>query len=294
MSLQTRWCSLIFLLAFWNFPAYAEYCVNWSSFVQRGSGTSGHCWASESECSTYVMSRPMGDFSGGCYYKPGLYPPTGSKKGGGASSASKDAANKAAAAEKSKQDAAKRQQAEAAQKAFNEEQKSLLDSVKGVPSYSEPANNISLKPVPPAGGLARSQLDCIARNKPGESWENHAADCAPVTPNVPEPPSPTRVEVPADPALLAKFLASLGQRISTSRESLVKQDHEIALQERAIAQEELKVADPAKPKLESDALRRAREALAKAKADRARTAAELAKLEQQELSAKNKALPQTQ
>jgi hypothetical protein len=294
MSLQTRWRSLIFLFAFWSFPAYAEYCVDWSSFVQRGSGTSGHCWASEPECSSYVMSRPMGDFSGGCYYKPGLYPPTGSKQGGNTSSASKDAANKAAAAQKSKEDAAKRQQVEAEQKAFNEEQKSLLDSVKGVTSRSEPANNISLKPVPPAGGLSRSQLDCIARSKPGESWEKRAADCTPVIPNVPEPPSPTPVDVPTDPALLAKFLASLGQRISTSRESLVRQDKEISTQEHTIAQEELKIADPAKPKGESDALRRAREALAKAKADRARTATELARLEQQEQAARHKAGPEAQ
>jgi cell division protein FtsN len=171
---------------------------------------------------------------------------------------------------------------------------SMLGDFKGISPSSEPANNISLKPVPPAGGLARSQLDCIARNKPGESWEKHAADCTPVTPNVPEPPTPTRVDVPTDPALLAKFLASIGQLISTSRESLVKQDQEISVQEHTIAQEELKVADPAKPKAESDALRRAREALAKAKADRARTATELARLEQQEQAARQKAAPDAQ
>lgn len=200
MSRQTEWRSLIFLLAFWNLPAQAEYCVNWSAFVQRGTGNSGHCWASESECRSYVMSRPMGDFSGGCYYRPGLYPPTGSQKGGDKSSASKDAANKAAAAQKSKQDAAK----QAEQKAFAEEQRKLLDSVKGVSSSSEPANNISLKPLPPPGGVARSQLDCAARNPAERSWEKRAADCAPVIPSVPEPPSPTRVDVPTDPALPAK------------------------------------------------------------------------------------------
>jgi hypothetical protein len=232
----------------------------------------------------------MGDFSGGCYYKPGLYPPTGSQKGGNKSSASKDAANKAAAAQKSKQDAAK----QAEQRAFDQDQQQLLHSLKGDSSSTEPENTISLKPLPPPGGLARSQLDCIARNKPEDSWEKRAADCTPVTPSVPEPPSPTRVDVPADPAALAKFLATLGQRISTSREALVKQDREIAAQEHTIAQEELKIADPNKPKAESDALRRAREALAKAKADRARTATELARLEQQEQAARNKAAPEAQ
>lgn len=289
MSRQINWRSLIFLLAFWNPPAHAEYCVNWSAFVQRGTGNSGHCWASEPECKSYVMSRPMGDFSGGCYYRPGLYPPTGSQKGGNKSS-SKDAANKAAAAQKSKQDAAK----QAEQRAFDQDQQQLLHSVKGVSSSSEPENNISLKPLPPPGGLARSQLDCIARNKPEDNWEKRAADCTPVIPGVPEPPSPTKVDVPTDPASLAKFLAVLGQRISTTRESLAKQDQEIAAQEHKIAQEELKIADPNKPKAESDALRRAKEALAKAKADRARTAAELARLEQQEQDARKQVAPEAQ
>jgi hypothetical protein len=232
----------------------------------------------------------MGDFSGGCYYKPGRYPPTGSQKGGNTSSDSKDAANKAAAAQKSKQDAAK----QAEQRAFDQDQQQLLRSVKGVPSSPEPENNISLKPLPPPGGLARSQLDCAARNPADRSWEKRAIDCSPVTPNIPEPPAPTRVDVPNDPASLASFLATLGQRISSSRETLVKQDQEIAAQEHAIAQEELKIADPGKPKGESDALRRAREALAKAKADRARTATELARLEQQEQAARQKVAPEAQ
>jgi hypothetical protein len=283
MCRQTELRSLVFLLAFWS-------CVNWSAFVQRGTGNSGHCWASEPECKSYVMGRPMGDFSGGCYYRPGLYPPTGSQKGGNKSSASKDAANKAAAAQKSKQDAAK----QAEQRAFEQDRQELLRSVQGGSSSPEPENNISLKPLPPPGGLARSQLDCLARNPADRSWEKRALDCTPVTPNVPEPSSPTRVDVPADPALLAKFLETLGQRISTSRESLVKQDQAIAAQEHTIAQEELKVADPNKPKAESDALRRAREALAKAKADRARTAAELARLEQQEQAARRNAVPEAQ
>ncbi len=290
MSRQTKWRSLVFLLAFWNPQAHAEYCVNWSTFVQRGTGNSGHCWASEPECRSYVVSRPMGDFSGGCYYRPGLYPPTGSQKGGDKSSASKDAANKAAAAQKSKQEAAK----QAEQRAFDQDRQQLLGAIKGPPSSSEPENSIPLKPLPPPGGLARSQLDCAARNPGARSWEKQAIDCTPVTPSVPEPSSPTRVDVPTDPASLAKFLATLGQRISASRGALAKQDQEIAAQERTIAQEELKIADPNKPKGESDALRRAREALAKAKADRARTAAELARLEQQEQDARKKVAPQAQ
>jgi hypothetical protein len=277
MTHKYTWRSLVFLLMFWNSPVNAEYCVNWSTFVQRGTGTSGHCWASEHECNSYVISRPVGDFSGGCQYRPGLYPPTGSQKGGNKSSESKEAANKAAAAQKSKLDAAKREQAEHDQ----QELQQLRLSLKVPPSAPEPDNKISLKPVPPpSGGLARSQLDCIAHNQSGESWGKRAADCTPVTPGVPEPPSPTRVDVPTNPASL--------------RESIARQDREIAVREHAIAQEELKVADPNKPQEESNALRRAKEALAKAKADRARTAAELARLEQQEQDARKKVAPAAQ
>lgn len=162
-----------------------------------------------------------------------------------------------------------------------------------------PNNNITLKPIPPAGGLARSQLDCAASIKPDEnhsnpakeSWESHMGGCAPITPNVPEPPKPTRVDNKAD--TLANLLESLNLRITKTRETLKQQDQVIAAKEQEVTQESLKIVEPGKPEGESDALRRALEALAKAKADRERTAAELTKLEQQEQAARNKT-PQPQ
>jgi hypothetical protein len=173
--------------------AQAEYCLDWSSFITKHSGSSGHCWATERECDSYRSSRPAGDYVGGCYYRPGKHPRSGTQKGGKASAA-RDAAAKAAAEQK-KLDASKRQQAAAERQAHEKDRQELLHTMKGVPP-SAPARTILLKPVPPAGSQARSQLDCVVRNEPGESWEKQAKDCTPVVPDVPGPPQPTRVEEP--------------------------------------------------------------------------------------------------
>lgn len=156
----------------------------------------------------------------------------------------------------------------------------------------EAPNNITLKPIP-AARSARSQLDCVANIKPdlkdldsgAGNWERASGGCARVTPAVPEPPPPTRVENQADQ--LAKMLDGLMQQITTKREALTQLDQEIVTREQEVAQESLKIVSPDKP--ESDAMRRAREALEKARADRARTADELTKLEQQEQSARKPA-----
>jgi len=103
-------------------------------------------------------------------------------------------------------------------------------------------------------------------------------------PGVPEPspPVPVAEELPRDPAQLARLLESLLARQQNVRQQLAGQDRDIARLEAEVAREEqapkvdLKTA-PA----ESDALRRAREALAKARADRQKTAAEYEKLQQQ-------------
>lgn len=196
------------------------------------------------------------------------------------------------------QRAAAQSQQAAEQAAEKVEIQKLGSELKGGLTIEAP-NNITLKPIPPAGRSARSQLDCAASIKPDEnhsnpaeeSWESHMGGCAPITPNVPEPPKPTRVDDKAD--TLAKLLESLKLRITKTRETLKQQDQVIAAKEQEVTQESLKIVEPGKPEGESDALRRALEALAKAKADRERTAAELTKLEQQEQAARNKT-PQPQ
>ncbi len=175
---------MLFILAG---SARAEYCLNWSAFVSKHSGSSGHCWATERECESYRMSRPAGDYVGGCYFRPGQYPRTGEQKGGGAAASPYDAA---AAAQKKKLDAMKRQQQEQERQTFEKERQQLLGTLKGA-APAEPANTIVLKPIPPAGGAARSQLDCVAGDKSGNSWDKGAKDCTPIVPGVPEPPKPS-------------------------------------------------------------------------------------------------------
>ncbi|HLD23566.1 MAG TPA: hypothetical protein VJA83_06455 [Sulfuricurvum sp.] len=291
MFSRSKWAFFLFLWGVSSSVVQAEYCIDWKSWLQKYAGQSGHCWNSESECNSYYFSRCMSstyknDCAGSCYYKAGLYPKTGSAKAGKTSNGIDQTAAKAAEEKQKKQDALNKA---FRQKKFDTEKANWLNGLKGV-EPSSPSNQIVLKPIPPAGGLARSQLDCIANNDANRSWEQRALNCTPIIPNVPEPGIPVEVvaEPPADPALLNTFLEALHQRLSATRESLAKADREIVALEKEIALKEQKTADPKALKGESDAMKRAREALAKAKADRARTAQELSKLEQQEAAAQKK------
>mgnify|MGYP001810128190 CR=1 FL=1 len=172
------------------------------------------------------------------------------------------------------------------QKQFNTEKEKLLHSMKGVGGTSSTSNQIILKPIPPA----LSQLNCVGNNEANRSWEQQAPNCTPIVSNIPEPGMPVEAvgTTVVDSQMLNNFIKSLHQRVSTTRESLAKQDAAIKALEKEISQKEMKKPDVKIPKGESDAMKRAKEALAKAKADRERTAQELSKLEQQEKEAQNK------
>lgn len=293
---------LALLLAISALPAQAEYCVNYSSRVmslarQAGSMNTRGCVATESQCNSARLSRPS-DYSGICYYVPGMYPPTAGKSGGGASAGDQGAKANAEAQKKIRDQ--QRAEDEAAQRAAQQAGTDLMGGLKGVESSS--GLTIKLPPAP-AGGTARAQLDCVTRASAASTRENaarlgpgvpvkggqddfeNAEDCRPVaTPGVPEasPPVPVAEELPRDPALLARLLASLLARQREMQQQLASQDRDIAKREAELAREEQA------PKVElkdapaqSDALRRAREALAKARADRQKTAAEYEKLQQQ-------------
>lgn len=292
---------LALLLAISALPAQAEYCVNYSSRVmslarQAGSVNTRGCVATESQCNSARMSRPN-DYSGICYYVPGMYPPTAGKSGGGAAAGDQGAKANADAQKKIRDQ--QRAEDEAAQRAAQQAGKDLMGGLKGVDSSS--GLTIKLPPAP-VGGTARAQLDCVTRASAASTREDAARldpgapvrgqqdefesadDCRPVTPGVPDPspPVPVTEELPRDPALLARLLASLLARQREVQQQLASQDRDIARREAELAREEqapkvdLKTA-PA----ESDALRRAREALAKARADRQKTAAEYEKLQLQ-------------
>lgn len=291
MFSRNKWLLLLFLWGVSISVLQAEYCIDWKSWLQKYAGASGHCWNSESECNTYYFTRCMSstyknDCAGSCYYKPGLYPKTGSTKAGKTTDGIDQAAAKAAE-EKQKKQAAINKAFQ--QNKFDTEKANWLGGLKEV-KPSSPSNQIVLKPIPPEGSLARSQLDCVANNDANRSWELKATNCTPRYPQVPEPEMPVEVaaEPPVDSALLSNFLEALHQRLSATRESLAKADREIATLEKELSLKEQKAADPKASKGESDAMKRAREALAKAKAERAQTAQELSKLEQQEAAAQKK------
>lgn len=197
------------------------------------------------------------------------------------------------------------QQRAADQARQNEERKGIQNmKIKG--GELAAPNNIQIKHAPPAPprtasappGSARSQLDCAARiaaqtagqaragelhkDPAQENWQQRPGDCTPPPTAIPEPPAPTRVETAANAQ--NDWLDALFKQMSEKRETLNRLDQEIAAKEQQVAQEQLKVVNADRG--ESDAMRRAREALEKARADRARTADELAKLEQQEQEAR--------
>ena len=141
----------------------------------------------------------------------------------------------------------------------------------------------------------RQQLNCVAGQ--GGDFTN-ATNCQPVTPAVPSASSPEIVNddaIPSDPVALTQFLSTLSSRIGTYRATLAETDSEIAVHEQEVERESKDQPDVKdKPAGESDTLRKAREALARAKADREKTASELQKLEQQEQLAKAKLSKTTQ
>lgn len=285
LSFVTPAVLAILLLAIKTHPAYAgsapdvpaPTCVKWCGNETESSGSA------PSRKPSKPTHTPMPTIDVGAMMDAAQARKNKAKK-------AEIAAAKGAEAARLQQEAKQRAALQAQQA---EERKAILsmgDELKGV-TIKAP-NTITLKPVPPAARSARSQLDCAASIKPdtdrsdpgAESWENYTGNCKPASPNIPAVPAPTRVESQSDQ--LAKLLDGLMHQITQKRETLTQMDQEIAAHEQEVTQESLKIVSPDKP--ESDALRRAREALEKARADRARTADELAKLEQQERAAKNK------
>ena len=313
MSRAALRCIALGGLLLGTLPLRAEYCLNYSSGVQSlarqaGSYQTRGCVATESQCNAARLSRP-GDYSGSCYYVPGLYPPTAGKSGGGAAS---DQGAKSSAEAQKKIRAQQQAENQAMQRAAQQARQDLLGGLKGV----EPASSgltIKLPPAPaPAGGTARAQLNCVTRASAASTREDaarlgpgapvrgaqddfdNAEDCRPLNPAVPAVPAPTPVAadgIPTDRAQLAQFLQDLLARMAGARQQLGSLDQDIARLEAEVAREEQqapKVDLKTAPAGESDALRKAREALAKARADRQKAAAEYEKLQQQEQAARQR------
>lgn len=286
----------------------AEYCLDYSSGVkslarQSGSGNSRGCVSTESECKTALISNAS-SYSGSCYYVPGLYPPTQGATPGGMSSVDKSAKANDSAQKKIR--AQQQAEEQVAQRTAQQASQALLPDIKGVESSL--GLTIKMPAVRPVG-KARAQLDCVQRASTNSKREvaarqgldaklrsaqddfENAEDCRPIPANVPEASAPVPVgdELPRDPALLAQLLDSLLARQRDARQRLEGHDHDIAKLEAEVKREEQapKVDTKTAP-VESDALRRAREALAKARADRQKTAVEYEKLQQQAQTARER------
>ncbi len=291
-------CAAVLLLA--ALPAQAEYCLNYSSWLtsqlrKAGVYDTRGCTASKTQCETELARHPN-HYVGGCY--PIGADAAAGKAGGGAAPGA--AATQAGTEAEKKIQAQQRAAAEAEQRAAQQARQDLLGgTLKGVaPSSSGLTLKLPPPAATPAGGTARSQLDCVTRSssasanaEPGRLGQGvhddfvNADDCRPLSPGVPLPGAPVPVDeaaVPREPAALARWLESLLARQREVQQQLARQDGDISRLEAEVAREEqaprvdLKTA-PA----ESEALRRAREALAKARAERQKTAAEYEKLQQQ-------------
>lgn len=208
--------SVALMLALTPLAARGEYCINWSSVIKGWSGQSGHCWATEAECLSYYNSRCLNpkykyDCAGGCYYRPGLHPPTGASQGEKGKPVGDEAA-KAAAVQQKKLQEQKRKEQELEKRAFDQGVGDLRGKLKGVSPDS--SSGLILK-IPPPSGDARRQLDCAAGggreatrdlNDPALTPEQRAAlgrdsaewsnvgDCPPVAVPIPPVPVPQRVD----------------------------------------------------------------------------------------------------
>lgn len=211
-------------------------------------------------------------------------PPASASRQGQASEADDKAAQEAALAKKRKA-----QQA-AEQRRLKEDINALRSELKGIDSGS--ANEIRLK-APPSESALR-QLDC-ARQQSQERKEGHGddwtytADCKPVRKNMPIP-TPVRADGAGD---LSPVQIQLKERIAATRKELARKDNEISRLEKTVQSEEFKAPEIKKdvPQGESDVLRKAREALARAKAERERIAGDLSRLEKQEAAGSSSSAP---
>jgi hypothetical protein len=203
----------------------------------------------------------------------------------------------AAQAAKKKYEAQKKAEEQAAQQQFLRDKQKLSQELKGVPPAT--GNALVLKSVPPPT-TARQQLDCILRDSrksetddrlpPGGDWQN-MRDCTPYDPAVPPVPEPVPAgaATPSDEAAAREFLAGIARQLTATRQQLKQQDQEIERLEQDLAKEEARkpVSGLKEAPRESDALKRAREALARARAARQQTAEQLRRLEEQEKSSAN-------
>jgi hypothetical protein len=166
--------------------------------------------------------------------------------------------------------------------AYSANQQKLLLDLKGDITISKP-NVIDLKapPEPSAvrqlGILEREGRQAVSEGKRSD-WENPPKNLPPaVIPKVPDPVGDLSSQEP--------HLKDLLGQITASRQKVTTLDQEVKQLEETVAKEERKPSTENKG--DDDALRKAREALQRAKENRDKTAAELKRLEEQAAAARS-------
>ena len=287
MSRLIKTMGILTLLFIFAGMAQAEWCLNYSSWLRSQNpklGLSG-CVSSKSACEAEKNAHSNW-YSGICYQRGG-----GSDEGGkGSADAQKAKAQADAIASQQKYEQQKIAEKKAQESAYSAMQKKLLSDLKGDVALSKP-NNIDLK-MPPEksaagqlGLLEREGHQAVAKGKHNDenhsNWENPVKNLpAAMIPKVPEVPQPTPVETESKAKQAQVLLGDLLGRIKESRREVDKLDREVTQLEETVAREETKAQVEKKP--DDDALRKAREALQRAKENRKKTIAELNRLEEQE------------
>jgi hypothetical protein len=215
----------------------------------------------------------------------------------GKGAATSPGVDSAAVADKKRYEAEKKAEEKAAQQQFMRDKQRLSEELKVVTPAR--GNTLILKQTPPPAA-SRQQLDCLLRGAkkaegndalpPGGDWQNRG-DCTPYDPAVPPVPEPVPVTGGATAEAAARdALAALARQIAASRQQLTREEEAITRLEQEVAQEVAREASQQpvtglkEAPRQSDALRRAREALARARAARQQTAEQLRYLEEQERS----------
>ncbi len=295
--------------------------------AKSGGSFTRACWPTQSECQAYyqkTLSDPVHkfDFTGNCYSSGNSGGGSGITGGLGGGKGSTENAIKQqlvqgvlngllnppapkkqsqpqpnAATLATQHKILQQQLAEkaAAERAYYANQQQLLVDLKGDIAMSKP-NTIDLKmpPEPSAVGqlglLEREGRQAVSEGKLNSEkrsdWENPPKNLpAAILPKVPDPGPPVNAENEIKAKHAQDLLKDLLGRIGTSRQTVDKLDQEVKQLESTVAHEEQKATT--EKKTDDDALRKAREALQRAKENREKAAAELRQLEEQEKQARS-------
>ncbi|MFA5321549.1 MAG: hypothetical protein WC373_02655 [Smithella sp.] len=304
-------------------PAKAEWCLNYSSTVIKNHpGNTYGCVSTREACLAEQNNSAHGAYySGSCWERGGGSASSGFSSGKGKKGSANAAVKQAlvegivggilgaalnpsapkitksktqpsaeAIAQQQKYKQQKQAQEAAQQAAFSANQRQLLSDLKGDVILSKPnAIDIKLPPESSAAGqiglLEREGRQAVSKGKRSD-WENKPKNLpAAAIPSVPEVPQPVPVEDDINANNAREALKNILSRINESHHKIEKIDREVKQLEETVHQEEQKAVTEKKP--DDDSLRKAREALQRAKENREKTTAELHRLEEQEAAARS-------